>query len=162
MRARSMTEVARAVDGRLVGEDVPITSVVIDSRAADPGSLFVALSGQRTDGGLFLRDAFERGASGAVVHDGSDAGGPAVFVRSTGDALLRLAADERRSMPARVVGITGANGKTSTKDMTAEIASSLFRTHAIVQQRDRSSHDAAGSATRRRGGRCRDGRPSQG
>jgi UDP-N-acetylmuramoyl-tripeptide--D-alanyl-D-alanine ligase len=125
-----MTEVARAVDGRLVGEDVPITSVVIDSRAADPGSLFVALSGERTDGGLFLRDAFERGASGAVVHDGSDAGGPAVFVRSTGDALLRLAADERRSMPARVVGITGANGKTSTKDMTAEIASSLFRTHA--------------------------------
>ena len=89
---------ARAVDGLLMGPDVEITSVVTDSRSAGAGSMFVALPGERTDGGLFVTEAFENGAAAALVRDGSDAPGPSVFVRSTGDAFLQLAADERRRM----------------------------------------------------------------
>ncbi len=130
MKARQLRDVATAVDGLLMGADVEITSVVTDSRAAVAGSLFVALPGERTDGGLFVPEAFEHGAAAALVRDGVDSPGPAVFVRSTGEALLALAADERRGMTARVVGVTGANGKTSTKDLTAAVASTTFITHS--------------------------------
>lgn len=130
MRARRLRDVAQVVDGVLVGADVEISSVVTDSRSANPGSLFVALPGEHTDGALFVSEAFGRGAAGALVRDGADSPGPAVFVPSTGEALLTLAADERRHMTARVVGVTGANGKTSTKDLTAAVATTTFLTHA--------------------------------
>jgi UDP-N-acetylmuramoyl-tripeptide--D-alanyl-D-alanine ligase len=130
VKPRSLSDVARTVGGLLVGGDAEITSVVTDSRSAGPGSMFVALPGERTDGGLFVPEAFEHGAAGALARDGADAPGPAVFVRSPGDAFLKLAADERRRMTARVVGVTGANGKTSTKDLTAAVATTSFVTHA--------------------------------
>ena len=130
MRPRRMSQVARAVDGLHTGADVEVSSVVTDSRAAGPGALFVALPGEHTDGGLFVPEAFDNGAAGALLRDGLSATGPAVFVRSPGDAFLQLAADERRTMSARVVGITGANGKTSTKDMAAAVCARRLRTHA--------------------------------
>ncbi|HVD69642.1 MAG TPA: UDP-N-acetylmuramoyl-tripeptide--D-alanyl-D-alanine ligase [Actinomycetota bacterium] len=125
-----MSQVARAVDGLHTGADAEVSSVVTDSRAAGPGALFVALPGEHTDGGLFVPEAFDNGAAGALLRDGLSATGPAVFVRSPGDAFLQLAADERRTMSARVVGITGANGKTSTKDMAAAVCAMRLRTHA--------------------------------
>jgi UDP-N-acetylmuramoyl-tripeptide--D-alanyl-D-alanine ligase len=57
--------------------------------------------------------------------------GPVVRVGSTAEALMRLAADERGSLAAKVVGITGANGKTSTKDLADAVARTRFRVHAI-------------------------------
>lgn len=130
MKARRLSDIAGSVEGSLVGADADVSFVVTDSRAAGPGALFVALVGERTDGALFVAEAIERGAVGVLVTEGIEVPGPSVVVRSTGDALLRLAADERRSMVSRVVGITGANGKTSTKDMVAAILQRRFRTHA--------------------------------
>ncbi len=130
MRSRNLSDVARAVDGLFLGEDAQVTSVCTDSRLAEPGSLFVALPGEHTDGGLFVPEAFDRRAAGALVRDGLTVDGPAVYVRSTNEALMRLAADERRRMDARVVGVTGANGKTSTKDMAAAVLGTSLRTHA--------------------------------
>jgi UDP-N-acetylmuramoyl-tripeptide--D-alanyl-D-alanine ligase len=124
-----MSEVARAVDGLLEGEDVVVTCVATDSRAVTPGALFVALVGERTDGARFVREAVERGAAGLMVREGAPMDAPAVLVRSTNEALLLLAEDERRDMKATVVGVTGANGKTSTKDMAAAVLASRFRTH---------------------------------
>jgi len=127
--ARRLSEVAAAVDGRAVGEDVTVSSAASDSRAAVPGSLFVALPGERVDGHEFVGEAMARGAVAALVTRPVDA--PHVEVPDTGAALLALARDERRRRPdATVVGITGANGKTSTKDMTAAVLSTRFRTHA--------------------------------
>lgn len=129
MIARRLSEVAAAVDGRAVGEDVTVSSAASDSRAAVPGSLFVALPGERVDGHDFVGEAMARGAVAAMVTRPVDA--PYVEVPNTGAALLALARDERRRRPdATVVGITGANGKTSTKDMTAAVLSTRFRTHA--------------------------------
>lgn len=130
MKPRRMTDVARAVDGLFLGDDVVVSSVATDSRDVRPGGLFVALPGERTDGGRFVPVAFERGAAGVLVRDGLWVDGPAVAVRSTNEALLALAEDERRRMSARVVGVTGANGKTSTKDMTASVLAEIFTTHA--------------------------------
>jgi UDP-N-acetylmuramoyl-tripeptide--D-alanyl-D-alanine ligase len=128
-----MSDVARAVDGLFLGEDTEVNSVAIDSRVVGAGQLFVALPGERTDGGRFVPEAFDNGAAGVLVRDGLSVNGPAVCVRSTHEALLQLAADERLRMTATVVGITGANGKTSTKDMTAAVLATRFRTHASPQ-----------------------------
>ncbi len=125
-----MSDVARAVEGLFLGADVEVTSVAIDSRDVAPGALFVALPGERTDGGRFVPEAFENGAAGVLVRDGLDVDGPAVSVRSTGEALMMLARDERARMAATVVAVTGANGKTSTKDMAAAVLGTRFRTHA--------------------------------
>jgi UDP-N-acetylmuramoyl-tripeptide--D-alanyl-D-alanine ligase len=130
VRPRRLSEVARAVEGSLEGDDVEVRSVSTDSRELIAGSLFIALSGDRTDGHRFVEQAFAGGAAAAIVDAPIDVKGPVVRVDSTAEALLRLAADERRSMAATVVGITGANGKTSTKDLTHAIAKTRFRVHA--------------------------------
>jgi UDP-N-acetylmuramoyl-tripeptide--D-alanyl-D-alanine ligase len=124
--------VARAVEGALDGDDLEVRSVSTDSRAMCDQGLFVALSGERTDGHRFVDQAFEAGAAAAMVdaEARADQGGPMVRVGSTADALMRLAADERTSMTAIVVGITGANGKTSTKDLTQAAVRTRFRVHA--------------------------------
>jgi UDP-N-acetylmuramoyl-tripeptide--D-alanyl-D-alanine ligase len=127
---RSLGEIASAVHGRRSGDDPLISSVVTDSRRAQPGALFVALAGERTDGHAFVRDAFDRGASAALVHR-ADVQWTVVEVADTGEALLALAADERERMnTATVVGVTGANGKTTTKDLAAAILRTRVRTHA--------------------------------
>jgi UDP-N-acetylmuramoyl-tripeptide--D-alanyl-D-alanine ligase len=130
VRPRRISEVAGAVQGSLEGDDVEVRSVSTDSRELIAGALFIALSGDRTDGHRFVEQAFARGAAAAIVDAPTDVKGPVVRVDSTAEALLRLAADERRSIAATVVGITGANGKTSTKDLTHAIAKTRFRVHA--------------------------------
>ena len=130
MRPRRLSEIASVVDGEVLGEDVLITSVATDSRQLDVGALFVAIEAGRRDGHAFVPAAFDRGASAALVRRGTAVEGPAVEVAETGAALLALGADERSAMRALVVGITGANGKTSTKDMTAAVSGARFRTHA--------------------------------
>jgi UDP-N-acetylmuramoyl-tripeptide--D-alanyl-D-alanine ligase len=127
MMPRLLSEIAREVDGRLEGADGEVTHVVTDSREAGPGALFVALKGERTDGARFVPHALQAGATG-VVADASTRG-PAIVVASTGEALLRLGSAERGRIPT-CVGVTGANGKTSTKDMTAAVLSRRRRTHA--------------------------------
>jgi UDP-N-acetylmuramoyl-tripeptide--D-alanyl-D-alanine ligase len=113
------------------GTDVVVSSVEVDSRRVHPGDLFVALEGERGDGHAHVADAFAAGAVAAVVRAGSPpAPGPTVRVTDTNGVLLRLAAEERDAMKAVVVGITGANGKTSTKDLAAAILGTRLRTHA--------------------------------
>jgi UDP-N-acetylmuramoyl-tripeptide--D-alanyl-D-alanine ligase len=124
MRRRRLSEIASAVGGRLVGADDDVTGVVVDSRAAEPGSLFVALRGERQDGHAFVEDALARGAAAALVE--SEIASPAIVVEDTSRALLDLAGDERASLAATVVGITGSTGKTCTKDLTAAVLADRF------------------------------------
>jgi len=130
---RPLSEIAEAVGGRLEHGDPTIRSVVTDSRDASEGALFVALRGERRDGHAFLGAAVEAGAAAVLVErtDATVPQAPTVVVSDTGRALLALAADEReRTRDRRVVAITGANGKTSTKDLAAAVLSQRFRTHA--------------------------------
>ena len=101
-----------------------VTSVSTDSRALAPGSLFVALRGEKFDGHHFLRQAAQSGAAGAIVEEAPEdlPGDFAVIrVKDTLGALQALAAAYRRGLPAKVVNVTGSNGKTSTKDFTAAV-----------------------------------------
>jgi UDP-N-acetylmuramoyl-tripeptide--D-alanyl-D-alanine ligase len=130
VKLRALSEVSQAIGGTLRGHDARVTSVVTDSRVAQPGALFFALRGEHADGHDFVADALARGAAGAVVSR-PEVDGPVVEVADTGRALIDLAADERQRMPeVRVIGITGANGKTSTKDLAAAVLSTRFPIHA--------------------------------
>src|SRR3954470_544504 len=113
-------------DGRAA--DGP-SRVVIDSREAGPGDLFVGIPGERADGGSFARGALEAGAWGVMVTgawaaDATEAPGGAVIVSDTPvPALGALARAWRRDLAAHVIAVTGSVGKTSTKDLiTALIA----------------------------------------
>lgn len=131
MIPRSLDAIAAAVGGVRRGADPEIRSVVTDSRAAADAGLFVALRGERHDGHAFLEGAMANGAVAVLVDREPLADVPAVLVPDTGAALLALGADERRRMSdTRVVGVTGANGKTSTKDLTAGVVATRYRTHA--------------------------------
>ena len=130
MRAQRLSEIAGAVGGRLVGDDATVTSVAVHASRVGPGTLFVALPGTRTDGHGFVIEAFDRGARGVLVERSDGLPGPAVTVASTPDALLALAARARSTLGARVIGITGSVGKTSTKDMAFSVLAERFGTHA--------------------------------
>lgn len=98
--------------------------VAIDSRAVQPGDLFVALKGERVDGHDFLKAAADRGAAGALVSragEGLPDGFGVIRVDDPLAALQKAAAAHRQKMNVRVVGITGSNGKTTTKEMLAHV-----------------------------------------
>ncbi len=97
--------------------------VITDTRQLQPGDLFVALRGARFDGHAFLAQAAEQGAVGAVVEQKNpNLALPQCVVGDTLEAYGQIAAWHRRRMPLKaLVGITGSNGKTSTKGMLAEV-----------------------------------------
>jgi len=91
-----------------------VSGVTFDSREVGQGDLFVALTGETTDGHKFLDQAFDRGASGAIVSQ--DTPHPNVLVSDTFAALEALAKASRARTSARIVGVTGSAGKTGTKE----------------------------------------------
>lgn len=130
MKSRRLSDVAAAVGGRMAGEDVSVSSASTDSRQAQPGTLFFALSGEHQDGHRFVGDALRRGAAAAVVARDEGFPGPVVVVPDTGSALLALAGAERAAFTGRVAAVTGSVGKTSTKDFCGAVLSMRFRVHA--------------------------------
>ncbi|HEX6656054.1 MAG TPA: UDP-N-acetylmuramoyl-tripeptide--D-alanyl-D-alanine ligase [Candidatus Limnocylindria bacterium] len=110
-----------------------IAGAAVDSRQVGPGSLFVALRGERVDGHEFVAEAVRHGAAAALVErpvalDGQDAA--LIQVADSLTALQELAAWWRSRSPVRVVGITGSTGKTIAKEIVADV---LGRTHAVLR-----------------------------
>jgi UDP-N-acetylmuramoyl-tripeptide--D-alanyl-D-alanine ligase len=131
--ALSTRELAAAAGGTASGPDAAVTGVAIDSRAVAPGDLFVALPGERTHGAQFAQAAVAAGAAAVLLEretPGPLAGVSAVRVDSAVAALGAIAAEVRRRSTARVIGITGSTGKTSTKDILAAILATRYRTIA--------------------------------
>jgi UDP-N-acetylmuramoyl-tripeptide--D-alanyl-D-alanine ligase len=125
--------VAEAAGGRLVtGEaDEPgPRRAVIDTRAIEPGDLFVGLRGTRADGGQFAEQAIEKGAWGTLTTPEYATGHTAIAADDPLMALQSLARAWRRELGAKVVGVTGSTGKTSTKDILASLLRQKLRTHA--------------------------------
>jgi len=91
-----------------------VSGVTFDSREVGQGDLFIALTGEITDGHKFLDQAFARGAAGAIVSQ--DTPHPNVLVSDTFAALEALAKASRARTSARIVGVTGSAGKTGTKE----------------------------------------------
>jgi UDP-N-acetylmuramoyl-tripeptide--D-alanyl-D-alanine ligase len=130
------------------GNTPVITEAAIDSRQVIPGSLFVAIPGERVDGHDFLAEAFKRGASFALIQKDVDASFRTLDLRAglnadsipnltsplclrvenTLSALQQIARFWRRKLDLRVIGITGSVGKSTTKELVAEVLSQRYRT----------------------------------
>lgn len=118
-----LSEIAACVHGEVIGEDIAISSVSIDTRAIEPGQLYVAIKGHNFDGNEFVAQAEQAGAVAAIVHRGVAVTVPHIVVDDTRLALAKLAGAWRNKAPVSVVGITGSNGKTTVKEMVAAILS---------------------------------------
>ncbi len=116
-------EIAAATGGT-ANEDFSATGITFDSREVGTGDLFVALTGEATDGHRFLDGAFANGAAGAVVSQAF--GQPSVLVPDTMAALEDLGRAARARADAVVIGVTGSVGKTGTKEA---LAAALDRAH---------------------------------
>lgn len=129
MTPMSFANFVKVVGGIPVAQETPdvrVTGVAIDHRQVQPGDAFVAFVGQRVDGHQFVDEAFRRGASVAVVtKDVKTALGPCVRVPNALEAVQSLARWERNQFDGPVIGITGSNGKTTTKEMVAAALSAL-------------------------------------
>lgn len=126
MISLALNDVAFALEGELVGKNGTFYGVSTDSRTLKRDELFVALRGQRFDGHNSIAEAQNRGAVGAIVERSGPTTLPLIRVKDTKNALGRLANLWRRRYSIPMVGITGSNGKTSTKEMTAAILRQRF------------------------------------
>lgn len=124
MRQLTAQWVANAVGGTLVADvDVLVTSVEKDSREVTPGALYVAFIGERVDGHDYVEQAIAAGATLCLVQHA--VGAPHIVVDDVTEALGRLSraylALLRVEGSVKVIGITGSNGKTTTKDLLAQV-----------------------------------------
>ncbi|MFM7014471.1 MAG: UDP-N-acetylmuramoyl-tripeptide--D-alanyl-D-alanine ligase [Actinomycetota bacterium] len=135
----SALKLADVLAGELIGDPSATvsSSVETDSRLVNLGSLFVAKRGEQTDGHLFVGDALQKGASVAIVERKVDEPISQVVVKDSVRALGLLAkwllAELKISGQLRVIGITGSNGKTTTKNMLREILSKVGTTIAPIE-----------------------------
>ncbi|CAB4536756.1 unannotated protein [freshwater metagenome] len=126
------SEIAKIVGGELIGDDVAVTSApVFDSKAAKPGSIFLALKGEKADGHSYIESAFANGAVLAFVTVAS--ANRCIVVPDVMSALNLLAAHVRETLKdLTVIALTGSQGKTTTKDLLHHILESVGRTVAPV------------------------------
>jgi UDP-N-acetylmuramoyl-tripeptide--D-alanyl-D-alanine ligase len=133
MDARTLSQLAAYANGALTGGDPhrEITRISTDSRTIQPGDLFVPIRGANFDGHRFVEQTAAKGAAGAVVEPVWKGKVPESFALiRVADSLAgyhAIAAYYRQSLPIKVIGITGSNGKTSTKDFVAAALSRRFR-----------------------------------
>ena len=123
-------EVAAATGGEIFGRPTEVERVSIDSRAVQPGDLFVPIVADR-DGHDFIAAATKAGAA-AYLTSGPIEGATSVLVADTAVALTALGSYARSRLTGQVVGVTGSVGKTSLKDLLAWVAATTWRTTVSI------------------------------
>jgi len=123
----SLAKAAQVLNAPLTGVDRTFSGVSTDTRTLSPGDLFVALQGPNHDGHHFIAAAAQAGAVGVLSSRSTQTALPSIKVPDTLSALGTLAAAWRRRFDIPVIAITGSNGKTTVKEMTATIMAETGR-----------------------------------
>ncbi len=129
---------AEILNAELIGNfelDKYISGVSIDSRKVNENNLFVPIKGMTTNGHSYVHDAIKKGAAATLWNRGEPNPPTDIAVLMVDDtvkALQDLAYDYRNKLNVKIVGVTGSNGKTSTKDITASILSQKFKTQKTM------------------------------
>ncbi|KYG68340.1 UDP-N-acetylmuramoylalanyl-D-glutamyl-2, 6-diaminopimelate--D-alanyl-D-alanine ligase [Bdellovibrio bacteriovorus] len=136
MRAMDVQTIVKVTGAETLGlKEDKFQGIGTDTRADLKGQLFIALKGEAFDAHQFLDKAVQQGASGLLVHEDSDLvqklkGQVTILkVPDTLKALQQLGTWARRQSKAKVLGITGSNGKTTTKEFTAALIGSVKKVH---------------------------------
>jgi UDP-N-acetylmuramoyl-tripeptide--D-alanyl-D-alanine ligase len=117
----TVSNIASVCSGEWTGEDVEVQGVSIDSRILTPAACYIAIAGERFDGHDFVDAAVAAGAKAVIVNRPVKVDVPQIIVADCRQALAALAGYWRHQVSSSVVGITGSNGKTTVKEMTASI-----------------------------------------
>jgi UDP-N-acetylmuramoyl-tripeptide--D-alanyl-D-alanine ligase len=130
---RTVAQVVDMIPGStLIGNSVEINGVSTDSREDLQGKLFIPIKGEKFDAHQFLSQAIENGAAAVLCSKSFEAvptNVPVVLVEDTLEGLQQLAKSYLKEWNGKVVGITGSNGKTSTKDILTSILSAKYKVH---------------------------------
>lgn len=130
----NLFDIVKAVGGELINapaKDILVSGVYHDSRELTKGAIFVPIIAER-DGHDFIQDAIDKGAAASFWSAGLDKAPknlPLIKVEDTEQAFREFSRWYLRQVQPKVIGITGSNGKTTTKDMTAAVLSQKFKTH---------------------------------
>ena len=119
----SLSDIASMAEGKLVGEDVSVSGISIDTRSIKFGDLFIALQGERYDAHDFIDETVEQIAKAVFVHKNIESKLPKIIVDDTLAGLTRFAKAWRKKVNPKLVAITGSNGKTTVKQMCHSILS---------------------------------------
>lgn len=130
MEKLSCIEAANAINGKFYGSEAAgeknIAGVVIDSRLVKEDYLFVAIKGEKVDGHDYIEKVLANGAACVLSEKVLDGVTPYIYVDDTKQALKDLAEYYRKKLSAKIIGVTGSFGKTSTKEMLASVLSQKF------------------------------------
>ncbi|CAH1204580.1 UDP-N-acetylmuramoyl-tripeptide--D-alanyl-D-alanine ligase [Paenibacillus allorhizoplanae] len=134
MIQRTLDQIATMLRSEVSGVhgDILIKGVSTDTRSIQAGSLFIPLIGENFDGHQYAEDAYQKGAAAIlwqVDHGPAPSGIPCIHVEDTLAALQDLAKAYRKELSVRIIGITGSNGKTTTKDLVAAVLGSTYEVH---------------------------------
>jgi len=136
MIKRTLKQIQEMVNGCGLAkefEDIVVSGVVIDSRKIEKGNLFIPIIGERVNGHSFAQDAVNGKGAKATFWQADQPDMPAdipvIVVENTEKALQQLAIAYKNDLNMKVVGITGSNGKTSTKDILASILATSYKVH---------------------------------
>lgn len=137
MIKRTLAAIAEMVGGRIKQDfsEVSITGVTNDTRKITKGNLFVPLQGEKQNGHVHVEQAFKQGAAACFWQTNNEnppEDKPLIFVEDSLKALQKLSKAYLKQLEVKVVGITGSNGKTTTKDMTASILGTKYKVHKTI------------------------------
>lgn len=119
----TLKEIASGLFAQLIGNDVSIARVSIDTRTLQSGDLYIAINGKNFDGHDFIAQAELNGAAAVMVEQLADTDLPQLIVPDTRIGLAELARFWRQKLDVKVLAVTGSNGKTTVKEMLAAILS---------------------------------------
>lgn len=135
IRIKEIADILNSSYMDYIDVDSHIKGVSIDSRKVSENNLFVPIKGATTNGHIYVNDAIKAGAI-ATLWDKNEPNPPTdiavILVDDTVKALQDLSCYYRNTLKAKIVGVTGSNGKTSTKDITASILSQKFKTQKTM------------------------------
>ena len=124
-----LKDLALLSNGSLRGDSLEVFEFSIDTRSIKKGQVYIAIEGQNFDGHDFIEDAEIKGASALIVSREISSSLPFIIVHNTLDFMETIAFHNRSSFNGNVIGITGTNGKTTSKQILSSLLSQIHKTH---------------------------------
>ena len=124
-----LKDLALLSKGSLRGDSIDVSEFSIDTRSIKKGEVYIAIEGQNFDGHDYIEDAEIKGASSLIVSREISSSLPFIIVHNTLDFMETIAVHNRSSFNGNVIGITGTNGKTTSKQILSSLLSQIHKTH---------------------------------
>ena len=124
-----LKDLALLSNGSLRGDSLEVSEFSIDTRSIKKGEVYIAIEGQNFDGHDFIEDAEKKGARALIVSREVSSSLPFIVVNNTLDFMETIAVHNRSSFSGNVIGITGTNGKTTSKQILSSLLSQIHKTH---------------------------------